>query len=280
MPAVTSRMALMPARELVAAVLAPLLIAAIIWLPVWVYLAILLVAVTVACRELLAMARASGVPTRLWLTCLAVGATQLSAWSEGLPGLAIALGASVMVLTSSYLWHPARPAGSLTGVAVTVFSVAYLSICSSCLGWLRLWAPADLGVGLVLVFLVTIWIGDSGAYYVGKSIGRHRMSPRVSPKKTWEGLAGGVIASIVTVCAVRAVTLDQLSWFDTVAIGAIIGVTGPVGDLVESLFKRDTGVKDSSNLFPGHGGMLDRTDSILYSAPWVVTFLTLRGVLQ
>jgi phosphatidate cytidylyltransferase len=163
---------------------------------------------------------------------------------------------------------------------VTVFCLVYLAACSACLGWLRLWAPESMGVPLVLLFLATIWLGDSGAYYVGKSLGRHRMSPRVSPKKTWEGLAGGVLASIATVCVGRALTLETLPWVDALAIGGIIGVTGPIGDLVESLFKRDTGVKDSSSLFPGHGGMLDRTDSILYAAPWVVAYLTFRGVLQ
>ncbi len=269
----------MHSRELVAAIVAPVLIAAIIWLPTWVFLAIIIGAVGIACRELLVMARISGVPTRTWFTYIVLAGTQIAAWWHGLEGLALGLIVSVMVLTGSFLWHSQRPAGSLTGIAVTVFCVVYLGVCSVCVGWLRLWAPTGLGVPLVLLFLATIWIGDSGAYYVGKSLGRHRMSPRISPKKTWEGLAGGVAASIATVCVARSLTLDALPWADAVALGAIIGITGPVGDLVESLLKRDTGVKDSSGLFPGHGGMLDRTDSILYAAPWVVAYLAARGIL-
>ena len=125
----------------------------------------------------------------------------------------------------------------------------------------------------------TIWLGDSGAYYAGRTLGRHKMSPRISPNKTWEGLAGGAVATVIAAIVLGRLLRVGLDWPELVGVAIILAVAAPVGDLVESLFKRDTGVKDSSGLLPGHGGLLDRTDSLLFAAPPVLGFLLLTGAI-
>jgi phosphatidate cytidylyltransferase len=157
-------------------------------------------------------------------------------------------------------------------------AVAYIGLTGACLGWLRTMPAENVdGIKIVLHFLTSIWVGDSGAYYVGKNLGQHRMSPKISPKKTWEGLTGGVVATFLAGAAFHLLFELPFDWPHVFAIAAILAVTAPIGDLVVSLFKRDTGTKDSSNLIPGHGGLLDRTDSLVFAAPFVLLYLHLVG---
>jgi len=156
--------------------------------------------------------------------------------------------------------------------------VLFLGVTGVCLGWLRLWPDPAFAPRLLLLYLGVIWAGDSGAYYAGTRLGRHKMSPRISPNKTWEGLAGGTVVTFAAAALLRVVLAVPLPWIHVLAIAAILAVAAPVGDLVESQFKRDAGVKDSSQLFPGHGGALDRTDSLLYPAPPVLGYLLLVGL--
>ncbi len=126
---------------------------------------------------------------------------------------------------------------------------------------------------IVLAFFVAIWSSDTFAYFVGSAIGKHRLFERISPKKSWEGAIAGFFGSILGFYLVLhfAVPIFPLSL--SIALGAIIGVIGTVGDLAESQLKRDAGIKDSSNIIPGHGGILDRFDSILFTAPVVLIIL-------
>ncbi len=269
----------MPAREAAAAVAIPLLLAVIIWAPVWAFLLVLGAAVMLAADELLTMARGAGLPTGRWVPLAVLAGTLTAAWAGGPVPLLVALVAAAIVLPAVQLASPTRPSGALAGTAVALFVPVYLGLGGACLGWLRQLPDGAWGIRFVLFFLGVIWIGDSGAYYVGRTFGRHPMAPRISPKKTWEGLAGGVAASFAGAAILRfALTLD-LSWEHTLVVAAILAVTAPLGDVVESQFKRDTGVKDSSGLIPGHGGLLDRTDSLLYSAPPVLGYLLVTGVL-
>ncbi len=267
----------MPVREMVAGVLAPLLLAAIIWLPAWVFLTALGVVVTAAGWELLTMAGKSGAPVLRWPATVGLAASLAAAWIVGPNGLLVAVITLAVLLPTLQLGHPKRPQASLAGSSIGFFTVAYLGVSGACLGWLRAWPQDGLGVRTLLFYLLVIWVGDSGAYYVGKTWGRHRMSPRISPNKTWEGLAGAVVATFLAAAALRTWFLPELPWIHTLVVAAILAATGPIGDLVESQFKRDTGVKDSSGLLPGHGGLLDRTDSLVYSAPPVLGYLLLVG---
>lgn len=129
-----------------------------------------------------------------------------------------------------------------------------------------------LGGRWLLLMIVTIWICDTAAYFVGKSIGKHKLFSRVSPHKTVEGAVAGVIFSFVTAYIFHLTYIKSLTLMQCFVIALIVAIFSQVGDLVESVFKRDAGVKDSSNLLPGHGGMLDRFDAPLFVAPLVFLY--------
>ncbi len=173
-------------------------------------------------------------------------------------------------------------------ISVTMFGVFFFEICTknrsiervalTLLGvFLIPWALAHLinirdisgsGEYLTIMMIVTVWVCDTMAYVVGKTIGKHKMNKEVSPKKSWEGSIGGTLFAVGAAVAIRALFLPTvLTVTQAVILGFIIAIVGQVGDLAESVIKRSTGVKDSSNLLPGHGGFLDRFDSYLLLAP-------------
>ncbi len=129
---------------------------------------------------------------------------------------------------------------------------------------------------IVLGILTLVWINDTGAYITGSTIGRHKLFPRISPKKSWEGFIGGTLLTILTAWLIS----DWLGVIDTgkwIAVSMIIAVTGTFGDLIESMLKRSTGVKDSGTIMPGHGGFLDRFDSTIIAFPLVFLFISFFG---
>lgn len=129
------------------------------------------------------------------------------------------------------------------------------------------------GAYLIISVMITIWICDSAAFFGGTALGKHKLFPRVSPNKSWEGALFGFVFSLIAMQSLRILLLDFLSISDAFAIGIIVGTIGQLGDLAESLLKRDAGVKDSSNLIPGHGGIFDRFDSLIATAPVVFLYL-------
>lgn len=131
------------------------------------------------------------------------------------------------------------------------------------------------GAVTVVTVLVAIWTCDSAAYYAGRAFGRHKLFERISPKKTWEGSVAGAVAAVLAVLAMQHWFLTYLRPVDAVAIGLIVGIFGQLGDLAESHLKRDAGVKDSSALIPGHGGVFDRFDSLLFVAPLVYLYINI-----
>jgi phosphatidate cytidylyltransferase len=130
--------------------------------------------------------------------------------------------------------------------------------------------------GIIIGFFLLIWANDTGAYLTGISIGRHKLMERISPKKTWEGFLGGVIIALIVAWLLSdwLGVVDKMHW---VIISLIISVAGTYGDLIESMLKRSTGVKDSGTIMPGHGGFLDRFDSAIISFPVVYLFISLFG---
>jgi phosphatidate cytidylyltransferase len=125
----------------------------------------------------------------------------------------------------------------------------------------------------VVSLLATIWICDTAAYFGGVTIGKHKLFRRVSPNKTWEGFFLGLVFAVATMLTARALVVDYLGLADAVVLGLIVGIFGQLGDLVESRFKRDAGVKDSSAIIPGHGGMYDRFDSLVFVSPIVYLYI-------
>lgn len=124
-----------------------------------------------------------------------------------------------------------------------------------------------------LLLFFTIWMGDIAAFYTGLSLGRHKLYPEISPNKTIEGAIGGILGCLMIVAAAKVLYMNQLSVVDVAIISIGIAVMGQLGDLCESMFKRAAGVKDSGNLIPGHGGILDRFDSVLFAAPFLYYYL-------
>lgn len=153
---------------------------------------------------------------------------------------------------------------------VTVASALYLGVTMSYLVALR--QRSDGFNWAITAFMIT-WACDAMAYFVGRSFGRHKLWPRISPKKTWEGIAGGTVGAIVSGLALGAWLLGLPAW-QGLLLGLLVAVAAPFGDLAESLFKRLANLKDSSQLIPGHGGALDRIDSLLFVFP-VVTYFAL-----
>ena len=130
---------------------------------------------------------------------------------------------------------------------------------------------------VILFYIFIIWTNDICAYLVGMTLGRHRLYPRISPNKSWEGFFGGIVGAIgMGLLAAWIMEADYLLWGVLAAIAAMSGV---LGDLIESMFKRAAGVKDSGNILPGHGGWLDRFDALIFSVPFVFVFLILLQIL-
>jgi phosphatidate cytidylyltransferase len=196
--------------------------------------------------------------------------------------VAIILLSSFLILAIELFRNKPNP---IAQTAITFFGAAYIGIgCGSVFGVhdsLRAWAYARGGYDnlmpgyFVLGVLVSIWVCDSAAYFAGRAFGKHKFFERVSPKKTWEGAVAGFLASTIIWIIIPKVisSLGFLSLFHSILIGLIAGSIGQIGDLGKSLLKRDAGVKDSSNLIPGHGGVLDRLDSILFVFPVLLVLL-------
>ncbi len=167
---------------------------------------------------------------------------------------------------------------AIINIGTTMLGVLYIGFFADALLGIRELYPRieflyTRGGYLIISILAAIWICDSAAFFGGISLGKHKLFPRVSPKKSWEGAIFGFIFSILTMLLAKVIILDFLSWTSVVILGIIVGIIGQIGDLIESLFKRDAGVKDSSGLIPGHGGIFDRFDSLLYTAPVILLYL-------
>ncbi|HEY7533057.1 MAG TPA: phosphatidate cytidylyltransferase, partial [Nitrospiraceae bacterium] len=163
-----------------------------------------------------------------------------------------------------------------TDGAVTVFGVIYIGIAFSYLLSIRAFHQGEY---LLLFILLITWMADTGAYYVGKMFGRHLLAPTISPKKTVEGLIGGLTFAVITAYVTRSwIPADSVGLISSVILGSLLTLAGLAGDLVESAIKRSTGAKDSSRLLPGHGGMLDRIDSLLFTAPTFYYYIRISGI--
>ncbi len=265
----------MGARETTAFVLLPIILAAIVWLPPWVYLTAVMVVGLLAAWELVALFRLKGHPVLLVPTLAASGVGAVVVWQQDLELWAWFTGALLLLLPVVYLLLRGPVAGASAAIAGSFFVAFYFAVTVGAMGLLRLSFGAQLGWKVVLLHCLTIWGGDSGAYYVGVRWGKHKLAPRVSPKKSWEGILGGTALTFFGVWFCRTVFFGELPWPVAWAEAILLSVLAPLGDLVESLFKRDVGVKDSSDLIPGHGGFLDRTDSLFFSAPFTWALLTL-----
>jgi phosphatidate cytidylyltransferase len=202
---------------------------------------------------------------------LAVGSLGMlvSAFVAGEDGLLVSFGLTVF---GALLWRLIDGfEGAARDVTASVFTTAYVPFLA---GFTMLMLVAPDGAGRVITFVLVTVASDIGGYTAGVLFGRHPMAPTVSPKKSWEGFAGSVTGSVAAGVGAVLLLLGG-PWWAGVAVGAAAVVTATLGDLCESLLKRDLGIKDMGHLLPGHGGMLDRIDSLLLTAPVVYVLLSL-----
>jgi len=184
------------------------------------------------------------------------------------------LSLALIAVAAAELIGPQGVDGAIVRISVTVFGILYFGGLFSTQLLLRFDPayPDPAGVNwLFLAYLVT-WAVDTGSYASGKLFGRLKLSPVLSPGKTYEGAIGGLLLALAASCFLGTVWMELFGWRQALVYGLLIGIAAPAGDLVVSVFKRDSGIKDSSRLIPGHGGVLDRFDSILFTMPVSVIF--------
>ena len=178
----------------------------------------------------------------------------------------IPLLALIVLAITLAIWLRPTPPEMVDTAASTLFPVLFVGLALAHLIRLRA-VPGEDGQDLLLLLFLCVIMGDTAAYYVGSTIGRHKMAPLISPKKTWEGALGGLIGCMGAAVLATFWYYQRLPWGHAIALGAILWASGILGDLSVSVLKRAVGVKDSSGLLPGHGGMMDRTDSLLFAGP-------------
>ena len=184
-----------------------------------------------------------------------------------------------VMLMACACWYVFTPRASVADVAVTAFGPLYTSLAFSSVVLIRKFDPGLTGALVTLAVMLSIWANDAFAYFVGSALGRHKLAPRISPSKSVEGFIGGIFGSVLVWVLLAVFVVGDMSVPMAVLCGLVVGVAGVIGDLFESRLKRGAGVKDSGNVLPGHGGLLDRSDSMLFGGMAAFFLLLFGGIL-
>lgn len=226
----------------------------------WLFVVVVIATLLVAVREVVASFAAVGVRVARTPVYAATVIVPAVAYVWGPTALIAGTGAAILI---ALLWRIRRGhEGYVRDVTASVFTVAYLPFMA---GFLSLTLAADNGPARVVAFILLTISNDIGGYAAGVLFGKHPIAPQISPKKSWEGLAGSVLLQAV-VGALCFVFLFDAPWWQGVVVGLVMTVTATGGDFAESAIKRDLGVKDMGSFLPGHGGMMDRFDSLIPNA--------------
>ncbi|MCK8114216.1 phosphatidate cytidylyltransferase [Anaerosoma tenue] len=243
------------------------MLAALFFGGVWGLAAVVAVIAALACIELFAMSRRERRMPNEVVALTAVVAMPFAAAWHGSTGLTAVVAALVI---SAFFWHVLIRQIRLADTSITVFGAVYVGFTLSHLILIR---EMEAGTLLALTTIVSVWANDVFAYLAGSAFGRHPLAPRISPKKSWEGLVAGTLGTIVTWVAAGALLDLPVAPVWLAVVGALASVAAVIGDLAESRIKREVRVKDSGTLLPGHGGFLDRFDSFIMVA--IVTYYAL-----
>lgn len=200
----------------------------------------------------------------------------VAAYLHGLLACALVMLALLMVCAC---WYVFTPRASIADVAVTAFGPLYTSLAFVSIVLIRRYDPGFTGAVLTLGVMISIWANDAFAYLVGSAIGSHKLAPRISPSKSVEGFLGGLVGSVLIWVLIAVFELAPISVTGALAMGLLVGIAAVIGDLFESRLKRGAGVKDSGNVLPGHGGLLDRSDSMLFGGTMALFLLLFGGIL-
>jgi phosphatidate cytidylyltransferase len=262
------------ARELTALVLAPIIIWIIGWGHPYVYDATIALISALALHEFLALGLRKGYDIPVVL-CVLIMLFIIAAFILDQVSVEMGMFVTLLLIPAWYVLRPTKIEDALPASAISVLATMYVGMLGGSLIRLRSDFGLVIGPKLVYFLMLVVWLGDAGAYYVGKKFGRHKLSPQISPKKTVEGLFGGVAMSVITAVVIHFTFFPQIRLVHAIVVGIVLSLTGVIGDLAESMWKRSAAVKDSGTLIPGHGGFLDRFDSVLYTAPILYVYWAL-----
>jgi phosphatidate cytidylyltransferase len=251
-------------RNLWSAVAVGLFLGALVLLPMffapWVFPIVVSVALLIAARELESAFAGRGIHLVRWPLAVATPAIVILAYLFGTTATLATFGAAVLVVLAVRLVGDTE--GYAADVTASVFVLSYTALMGA---FVSLQLAAGSGPKRVIAFVVLTVCSDIGGYAAGVLAGRHPIAPRISPKKSWEGLAGSLVLQAVAGVALFVLMFDA-PWWQGLICGLALTVTATVGDLVESALKRDLGVKDMGTVLPGHGGVMDRLDSLVLNA--------------
>ena len=251
-------------RELTAIIGAPLAVWIVGWAHPYVFDAAMALIAAFALYEFLDLGRRKGYHLPIPL-CIVVMLFIIAAFI--LEPISVEMGVfmTLLVIPGFYVVSRGDLKEALPSSAIAVLATLYVGMLGGSM--IRLHNDFADGAKLVYFLLLVVWLGDTGAYYFGRTLGRHKLSPRISPKKTVEGMVGGVATSVATAVIIHFTFFRNFPLVHAIIAGVILSVAGVIGDLAESMWKRSADVKDSGTLLPGHGGFLDRFDSIFYTTP-------------
>jgi phosphatidate cytidylyltransferase len=252
-------------RKLFPSIAVSLSLVALVWFALAyrreIFAVVVAVAVLLGIREIVRAFNASGIYISSAGLMIAALALSYATWNGGVAGLAVATAIAIPVLLIQLLTR--GPEGFVASATATTFSLLYLPFLA---GFLILLGRTSTGLERVMTFVVLVGCNDTFGYIVGVLIGKHPLVPKISPKKSWEGLIGSLV--FTTAGGILSFTyILEMQWWIGAVVGLMIVFTATCGDLIESAMKRDLALKDMGSLLPGHGGMLDRLDSVLISAP-------------
>ena len=266
-----------PRRWYTALIFIPLLYAWIAYSPSWLFSILVGATVLLALREFLILyfGGTAPLPAQILSYLGAIGI--LLDLHEGfLPAIqGTGLGIVLLILAGFFL-NPRGMRNYLPLWSAYPFGCLYVALL---LGHFILLRNMEQGIAIVLFVLIVTWLSDTGGYVVGRTFGRHPLAPRVSPKKTIEGFLGGIVFSLVGALMCQAWFFSFISQGQSIFLGVVLALCGTLGDLTESAIKRSVNIKDSGRLIPGHGGILDRIDSLLLSAPGFYYYALATGLL-
>jgi phosphatidate cytidylyltransferase len=268
-------------RILTALVMVPILIVIIGFAPPYLFTMLVATAAILSLEEFYGLVSLCGFEIyRVWGHLLAICLILSFHFSPHNQTLSLTvLTLSVFLLLAWNLKKGTNLQQAVPSSAVTTLGLIYVPVSLGLLIALQsshtIWGE---GSRWVFFLLIVVWFGDTGAYYIGRNLGRHLLAPSLSPKKTIEGAWGGLIGNVLGALLTKKILLPQASLLHLLLLSGVIGLVSQVGDLSESVLKRAAGIKDSSNILPGHGGMLDRIDGVLFGCP--ILFVYVRFLLR
>lgn len=252
-------------REITSIVAGPVLVLIVGWAPGLVVAALIALAAVIALWEFLSMGEKKGLPIQKALSIILLLVLLTSFLLPALP-VEASIFVVLMLIPMAYVFSRSDLSTALPASAVCVLGILYVGLLSGALIGLRLDFEPH-GSDLLFFLLLVVWAGDALAYYTGRKFGKTKLLPRVSPKKTVEGLLGGVAGSLIAAAIIQLTFFGEFPLLHALICAGLLSLSGVVGDLAESAWKRSAEIKDSGTIIPGHGGVLDRIDSILFTAP-------------